>query len=162
MPLPGNALGLLRRALFSAALIILMPMALAQDRPPGPHPGAGLPPLAVVLLDDAVHASLALDATQESTWAALDALDADVHAQQQASRESMRILVATELSKASPDLSLIETTQAYARQTTAAAMLSLSVQASTLYASFGEAQKATVIAAMQAAYQRSLSAPPRR
>lgn len=161
MPNAANALEFFRRAVFSTALIVLMPTALAQQPPPGPPRGSGLPPLVTVLLDDSVHASLGLSAEQESAWAVLDALDAGVQSQRQASNESMRVLVATELSKASPDLSLIETTQAYSRQETAAAMLSLSVQASTFYAGLGEPQKATVVAAVQTAYQRSFTPPPR-
>jgi hypothetical protein len=161
MPFASSALDLFRRVLLATVLVVLTPVAFAQGHPLGP-PGGGLPPLAAFLLDDTLHASLALSAAQESAWTALDTLDAEVHAQMQASHEAMRTLVATELAKATPDLVLIETTQTSARQAIGTAMQSLSAQAGAFYASLGDAQKATVIAAAKAAQQRSLSAPRRR
>lgn len=161
MILPGIALEFFRRAMLTAALVVLTPVAVAQDRPPG-GPHGGLPPLAAVLLADTVHASLALNATQESAWMALDTLDANVHSQGLASQEAMKALVAAELAKALPDLAMIESTQASARLTAGAAMQELSAQAGAFYASLTDAQKAVVVAAVQEARQRALAAPRRR
>jgi hypothetical protein len=161
MILARTALEFFRRAMLTAALVVLTPVAVAQDRPPG-GPHGGLPPLAAILLADDVHASLALNATQESVWAALDTLEANVHSQMQAAHEAMKTLVAAELAKTLPDLALIESTQASARQTAGVAMQELSTQAGTFYASLTDAQKAVVVAVVQVAYQRALAAPRRR
>jgi hypothetical protein len=161
MILARTALEFFRRALLAAAIIVLTPVAVAQDRPPG-GPHGGLPPLAAILLADDVHASLALNATQESVWAALDTLEANVHSQMQAAHEAMKTMVAAELAKSLPDLALIESTQASAHQATAAAMQELSTQAGAFYASLTDAQKAMVVATVRAAYQRALAAPRRR
>lgn len=161
MLLARPALECFRRALLAAALVVLTPVAVAQGHPPG-GPHGGLPPLAAVLLADDVHSGLALNATQESAWAALDTLEANAHAQMQASHEAMKTLVAAELAKSLPDLAPIESAQASARQATGVAMQELSTQAGAFYASLTDAQKAVVVAAVQSAYQRSLAAPRRR
>ena len=153
-PTVANRLAFFRRAVLAFAIVILTPVAIAQGQAPGGRPG-GLAPLAAILLDDGVHASLALDATQESAWAALDASESAAHAQMQASHAAVRTLVEAEMAKALPDLALIEAAQTEARRASGVAMQSLSTLAAAFYASLTDAQKATVVAAAQSAYRRA-------
>jgi len=148
------------------AALALLPLAAAQAQGPG-HP-AGPPPLAMILLDDVLHASLGLTTAQETLWITLDTHDAGSHALRQSSHDAIDALVATELAKATPDLALIETARAAAHDTIAAAAAQVDGDALALYANLTAAQQAAVInfvkalVAQHAAQGRPAGPPPGR
>jgi hypothetical protein len=145
-----HASALLRSAVLVATLS-LASLASAQTPPPHGHPGA--PPLAAILLDDVLHASLGLSAGQEALWLALDTDDANLQAQMKASHDAVQSLVTTELANTTPDVVLIETARAAARDADIAAAQQLDSDALALYANLDATQQATVIGAFKAAYQ---------
>ncbi len=147
--------------LIASFLAVPAGSALAHG-PMGP-PG-GLPPLAMVLLDDMLHAKLGLAAGQEALWLVLDAEDATLDTQMQTSRDALRALVTTELAKETPDLALIESARTTSRAAVAAAMAKVDSAAANLYANLDAQQKALVVATATALReQRSTpGAPPPR
>jgi hypothetical protein len=146
---------LVHRAALVAALLFL-PLAVQAQAPMGPPP-PGLPPLTMVLLDDVLHAKLGLSAGQEALWIVLDTDEANLDAQLRASHEAVRTLVAAEMAKAVPDLLLLETARAAARDADAAAAKKLDADTLALYTNLGASQQAIVIEAIKAAYAQAQS-----
>jgi len=148
-------------ALATIAALNITP-AHAQTVPePRGGPG-GIPPLAALLLDAQVHASLALTTAQESQWSALQTAEQNVRTQTATVRAALQALIASELSKTTPDLVAIDTAVAAERATGAAAGDAIRNQAATLYETFNTGQQVIVIAAAQALYQRLLGGAPAR
>ncbi len=146
---------IVHRAALVAALLFL-PFAAQAQAPMGPPP-PGLPPLTMVLLDDVMHAKLGLSAGQEALWIVLDTDEANLDAQLRASHEAVRTLVAAEMAKAVPDLLLLETARAAARDADAAAAKKLDADTLALYTNLGASQQAIVIEAIKAAYAQAQS-----
>ena len=147
---------IVHRAALVAALLVL-PFAAQAQAPMGPPPPPGLPPLTVVLLDDVMHAKLGLSAGQEALWIVLDTDEANLDAQRRASHEAVRTLVAAEMAKAAPDLVLLETARAAAREVDGAAAKKLDADTLALYTNLGASQQAIVIEAIKAAYAQAQS-----
>jgi hypothetical protein len=131
-----------RRVVLLAALALL-PFSAAQAQ--GPGQPAGPPPLAMVLLDDVLHASLGLTTAQETLWVSLDAHDANLHALRESSRDAIDALVAAEVAKTTPDLALIELARAAAHDAIADAIKQVDSDALALYSNLTTAQQAAVI-----------------
>lgn len=142
----------LRRAFLVLSLFALTPAAIAQV-PPG-APG-GMPPLAMLLLDETIAGALSLTDDQQAAWNKLDALDRALETQVATSRETLRLVVVNELAKALPDIVLVETTRAYEQTAINATQQAVNNYALSLYSSFADNQKALLASAARAYNQRS-------
>jgi hypothetical protein len=147
-----------RRIMLAIAFIVLIPHAYAQR---GPGFGPGAPPLAMILLDPTVHASLSLETNQEAAWTSLSSLAQGLRAEVEAAHTTLASLVLTESAKNPPDLVAIESARVSADQARGAGMVNVANQAVALYATLNDDQKAKVVAAWQVRRQRMEARVPR-
>ena len=143
---------------FVALTVLAATSLLAQPShfsgvPGGPGP-MGVP-LAALLLDDKVHAALALSGDQEALWTNLQAAERALRTQAQSIHVAMQTLVTNQFASGAPDLVAIENAALARHQAMATATNAISTQAIALYSGLNTGQQAIVVAAALARYQNA-------
>jgi hypothetical protein len=143
---------------FVALTVLAVTSLLAQAPrfsgiPGGPGP-MGVP-LAALLLDDKVHAALALSGDQEALWTNLQAAERALRTRAESIHVAMQTLVTNQFASGAPDLVAIENAALAQHQAMATATNAISTQAIALYSGFNTGQQAIVVAAALARYQNA-------
>ena len=116
-------------------------------------PGPMGVPLAALLLDDKVHAALALSGDQEALWTNLRAAERALRTQAESIHVAMQTLVTNQFASGAPDLVAIENAALAQHQAMETATNAISTQAIALYWGLNTGQQAIVVAAALARYQ---------
>jgi hypothetical protein len=143
---------------FVALTVLAVTSLLAQAPRLSGVPGGLGPmgvPLAALLLDDKVHAALALSGDQEALWTNLQAAERALRTQAESIHVATQTLVTNQFASGAPDLVTIEDAALAQHQAMATMTNAISTQAIALYSGLNTGQQAIVVATALARYQNA-------